>query len=227
MSYKYETHMHTLEASGCATSSGAEMVEAHMEAGYAGMIVTDHFFNGYSAVPYDLPWEERINLFCKGYENAYEAAKDKDFDVFFGWEWTYKGMDFLTYGLDKEFLLAYPDMLDWPVEKYFDMVHRHGGFLSHAHPFRIASYIGDVILFPDHVDAVEIVNGSHRDMSFDIKAKEYADKHSLLYTAGSDGHHGDRIIGSGMVFKERLKDIHDFIEGVKSKDYRIEKIYLT
>ena len=66
MLYRYETHMHTSEASACAVSTGAQMADAHKAAGYTGIIVTDHFFNGNSAVPRDLPWEERIDLFCKG-----------------------------------------------------------------------------------------------------------------------------------------------------------------
>ena len=39
MSYKYETHMHTAEASACATSTGAEMARAHKEAGYTGIFI--------------------------------------------------------------------------------------------------------------------------------------------------------------------------------------------
>ena len=42
--YKYETHVHTKEGSACASGTGQEMVRAHIEAGYSGMIVTDHFF---------------------------------------------------------------------------------------------------------------------------------------------------------------------------------------
>ena len=56
--YKYETHLHTKEASACASSTGAEMARAYQAAGYAGIIVTDHFFNGNTAVPANLPWEK-------------------------------------------------------------------------------------------------------------------------------------------------------------------------
>ena len=68
--YLYETHMHTAEASACATGTGAEMVRAYAEFGYSGVIITDHFFNGNTSIPEYLPWEKRIELFCKGYENA-------------------------------------------------------------------------------------------------------------------------------------------------------------
>ena len=76
MSYKYETHMHTLEGSACGRFTGAEMARAFKEAGYTGIFVTDHFFNGNCAVDRQLPWAEKVELFCKGYENA-KAEGDK------------------------------------------------------------------------------------------------------------------------------------------------------
>ena len=44
--YKYETHLHTSETSACAVSSAGDMVRAYADAGYTGIVVTDHFFNG-------------------------------------------------------------------------------------------------------------------------------------------------------------------------------------
>ena len=41
--FVYETHLHTSQASACAKNTGREMAIAHKEAGYTGIIVTDHF----------------------------------------------------------------------------------------------------------------------------------------------------------------------------------------
>ena len=51
MFYKYETHLHTSEVSKCAHNTGAEMARAYKKAGYTGIFVTDHFFNGNCAIP--------------------------------------------------------------------------------------------------------------------------------------------------------------------------------
>ena len=115
MGYKYETHLHTREGSACARATAAEQVRSYYEAGYAGIIVTDHFFNGNTAVPRNLPWEERVNLFCLGYENAKAEGDRLGMDVFFGWESGYYGTDFLIYGLDKDWLLKHDDILEWSV----------------------------------------------------------------------------------------------------------------
>ena len=70
MSYIYETHAHTVLASACGKSYGSEYISFYKSLGYHGIIMTDHFFNGNCAIPKDLPWEERVELFCKGYEEA-------------------------------------------------------------------------------------------------------------------------------------------------------------
>lgn len=219
--YKYETHLHTKEASACAGSTGAEMVRAYYRAGYSGVIFTDHFFNGNTAIPTHLPWSERVDLFCRGYENALEEAKRLDFHVFLGWEYADNGTEFLTYGLDKKFLLTYPDMLSWPIEKYLKIVREHGGFVSQAHPFREAWYIKAIRLFPEHVDAIEVRNASHMNPKFDELALELANKYSLYQTGGSDTHFADILHGGGMEFDHELLTIEDFIKAVKDGTGRV------
>ena len=108
--YRYETHMHTSQASACASSTGAQMARAHLEAGYTGIFVTDHFFNGNTAVPADLPWRERVERFCRGYEDAWEEGQRIGLQVFFGFEYNYHGAEFLVYNLDKQWLISHEDI---------------------------------------------------------------------------------------------------------------------
>lgn len=96
--YRYETHLHTREASACALISGVDHVRSYKTAGYTGIIVTDRFFNGNSCVPMNLSWEERIDLLYRGYKNAKEEGDRIGLSVFFGWESNYKGTEFLVYG---------------------------------------------------------------------------------------------------------------------------------
>ena len=81
MLYKYETHLHTCEASACGVSRGAEYISVYKKLGYDGIFVTDHFFGGNTAVSHELDWEERIEQYCSGYENARaEAARQNERD---------------------------------------------------------------------------------------------------------------------------------------------------
>lgn len=159
--YLYETHMHTSEASACAGSTGAQMARAYKEAGYTGIIVTDHFFYGNTSVDRSLPWEEWVRRFCLGYEHAKAEGERIGLSVFFGWEACYEGTEFLVYGLDQAWLLAHPQIKDASIEEQYALVHEGGGIISHAHPFREEDYIPEIRLFPEYVDAVEGVNAMH------------------------------------------------------------------
>ena len=48
------------------------MARAYQKAGYAGIVVTDHFFYGNTAADRSLPWKDWVEQFCKGYEHAKE-----------------------------------------------------------------------------------------------------------------------------------------------------------
>ena len=214
--FKYETHVHTSESSACASSSGVEQARLYRLLGYDGIIITDHFFNGNSCVPRKLPWEERVERFALGFEHALEDGKKIGLTVFFGWEESFHGTDFLVYGLDKKWLLDHPDMLEWDIPEHYARVHADGGYLVHAHPFREASYIEKPRLFPECEDAIEVINASHTDPMFNKKAAEYAKLHNKPVTSGSDAHHALASRG-GMTFQHELMDIQDFISSVNNK----------
>lgn len=225
--YLYETHLHTKEISACARSSGADMARACKEAGYTGIFVTDHNWYGNTAVNRKLPWQEFVEQFAKGYENAKRVGEQIGLDVFFGWEAGYNGTEFLIYGLSKEWLLTHPEIKDATVEEQLALVHAGGGLVVHAHPFREEDYIPEIRLFPELVDGVEGINAthschlsvSHNKKEFDERAVAYAREHRLPMTAGSDVH-STYLFGGGMAFKRRLSSAQDFVAASRAdEDY--------
>lgn len=220
--YRYDTHIHTKEGSLCATASGSYQAEAYKDAGYTGIIITDHFFRGNTCIRKDLPWDERIDLFCKGYENAKKTGDEIGLDVFFGWEETFEGQDFLIYGLDKDWMKAHPEMEYWTIREQFEAVDQAGGMVIHAHPFRDRPYIPKIKLFPDHVHGVEIFNAGNFEEENE-EAYMYAKKYNLPVTAGSDSHHHN-ILCSGIECKDKWKSINDYIKIIK-KQKPINLIY--
>ena len=218
--YRYETHLHTSEASACAMISGKEQARRYKEAGYAGIIVTDHFFNGNTCIPAKLPWEKRIDLFRRGFENAKEEGERIGLSVFFGWEAKFGSQEFLIYGLDIQWLKEHPEIMFWSVEEQYKNVHEAGGLVVHAHPFRERSYIKEIRLFPDDVHGVEVINIGNGNKEFDDKARKYAEQHNLLMTAGTDSH-GIEEKRSGLMFHHKLRDINDFIQSIKLGEYAL------
>ena len=222
MPYKYETHMHTAEGSACASATGAEMARAHKEKGWSGIFVTDHFFNGNSAVPRELPWRERVELFCKGYENALEEGKRIGLDVFFGFEYCYQAADFLVYNLDKQWLLEHEDVDRWSPREAFAQMREDGGFIVHAHPFRERDYINHIHLFPRDVDGVEAVNGGQIQYpEMNERAALYAKMYDLPVTAGSDSHHLSALFGSGVETQEPILKPLDYLRLMKAGELKL------
>lgn len=216
--YKYETHLHTAEGSACAATPAVDMVKAHKDAGYDGIFITDHFFNGNSAIPRELPWADRIELYCKGYERALEAGSKVGMAVFFGVEFTVQGADFLLYGIDKKWLLEHEFYLTVGDERaLFRLVHEDGGFIVHAHPFRDYPYIPHISLYPHDVDAVEWINASHgKESVFNDRARQYAEMFGLTVTGGSDTHSADRMHGGGIFVPERINCPDDYLRQLRN-----------
>ncbi len=222
--YLYETHLHTNQASACAWNSGYEMAEAAHHAGYSGIIVTDHNWGGNTCVDPTLDWESWVEEFCTGYYSALEYADQyTDFDVFFGYEAGFRGTEFLVYGITPQWMKRHPQLQTHRIEEHIRMVRSAGAMVIHAHPFRKASYIPDILLFPELVDGVEGINathsntraGSHRRPEYDKEAIAFACAHGLPMTAGSDIH-SKHLLGGGVAFKRRLTSIEDYCRAILS-----------
>lgn len=217
--YHYETHLHTSEASSCGKSKGYEYIQPYLDRGYSGIFVTDHFFNGNTAIKEILPWSEMVSRFVEGYEQAKEEGDRHGLQVFFGWEHTFNRADFIIYGLDKAWLLAHPEVMHWDLSTLFNHVNEAGGLVVHAHPFRERRTISTIELFPHLVHAIEVLNDGN-EAEFDRKAFTYARALGLPITSGSDVHAIEKIKDQpmGMAFDTPLTCIEDFIARVKNRD---------
>lgn len=223
--YKYELHMHTSEGSQCGHSSGAEMVDFYIERGYSGMVMTDHFFHGNTAPSRDLPWEEYITEYAKGYYEAKKAAEGRDFDVFFGVEEKGAGWDeYIILGLMPEWYMAHPEIATMQGKPFLDLVRAAGAFVIHAHPYRERSYIKDltVWLYPDSVDAIEVRNCANK-LEFDRRAYEYVKSLGLPMTGGSDNHSAqerERAL-SGVELPFRVRTSKELIEAIRENKHAV------
>jgi hypothetical protein len=218
MSYLYETHLHTMYGSACAVSRGRDYIRGYKKLGYTGIMVTEHFFNGNSALDSGLPWKIWVDRFCRGYEEAKAEGDRLGLDVFFGWEETFEGDDYLVYGLDKAWLLLHPEACRWTRLEQFEAVRAAGGCVVQAHPFRVRPYIWKIHLSPYCVDAVEVANAGNNPED-DALAKRYAENSNLPVTAGSDIHNASDLVNAetfGVYLDRRLTCIGDYVAVIRS-----------
>lgn len=227
MGYRYETHLHTCQGSKCGKATGAEQARFYKEAGFQGVIITDHFCGGNTAMPKEGEWKDRIDAFCKGYEDALEEGKKIGLDVFFGWEECFNrgnaGNDeYLIYGLDKQWLYDHPEVEFWNRRQYFEGVRAAGGCMIQAHPFRRRDYIRQIRLglqFCDGIEAANIFN----DQFADVCAMRYAKEYDLVTIAGSDNHlsgmpgRTEAHLLYGIELDEKLGEIGDLVKIIRSR----------
>ncbi len=102
----------------------------------------------------------------------------------------------MIYGVDKEWLIAHPEIRDASVSEQYKLIHEVEG-INAVHSNRKSG------------------NAGHAQ--WDEKTMEYAKEHHLPMTAGSDIH-STNIFGGGMAFKRRLLSIQDFCNAIE-EDY--------
>lgn len=215
MLYRYETHLHTSESSACGISSARDYVAYYQDLGYAGLFVTDHFFGGNTNVSRHLPWRERVNLFCRGYETAYNEGLRRGLQVLFGWEQAYRGDEYLVYGLPKAWLYEHPEVTRWTRAEQFAQASLYGACVVQAHPFRNRSYIATIRLNTACVHGAEVYNAAN-SQGENALAYRYAKNLGLAMLAGADIHSCPCPTPSGVAFATPLADAQDFAARVRA-----------
>ena len=222
MEYRYETHCHSAQCSLCAQSSAQALVYAYQKAGYAGMVLTDHFIYGNTAVPRDLPWEERMKRYYAAYLDAKAVADPLDFDVIFGIEHAYgDGKEVLIYGVELDFLLVNPDIPTLSLDQLVDRVHEAGGIVIQAHPYRDRYYV-NMAVGPrtDIVDGIEVYNACNAPGE-DAQTLPLMEQKNFIMTSGGDIHKDDdhRIGSAGVVLPHRVKTSKELADALTKRTH--------
>lgn len=223
--YKYETHLHTYPVSKCARADVFESLDFYKKKGYDGVFITNHFLDGNINIDPQVSYEEKIEFYFSDYERASDYGKSIGLKVFSGVELSYKGTDFLIYGLDKDWYRANPQIMDMKKSDELKFMINSGALVIQAHPYREAPYIDHIRLFPRCVHGVEIINASGNDIE-NTMAKLYAQNYGLLEFAGSDNHcAGDKKFLAGMSCEIPVQSERDFVRLVKDGYMKVFTLY--
>lgn len=223
MLYRYETHLHCVQCSNCARSASTEYIKAYRDAGYAGMVLTDHFVLGSTCVREDegITWEARMHCYYDAYLAAKAVGDTMDFDVIFGIEHECGNKEeALCYGIDLDFLLANPDIPELSWQEFSDRVHAYGGILIQAHPFRKYPDDPTRVLPESVVDGLELYNAGNKPIENE-RVIEVARKRGGILTAGSDTHRviSNNIAKAGITLPYRIKNEKELVAALKRGDH--------
>lgn len=219
--YKYETHLHSFPVSACARAEIDEVLAFYKKMEYDGVFITNHFLDGNINIDKSKSYEEQIEFYFSDYEKGAQIGKNIGLKVFCGVELSYGGTDFLIYGLDKEWFLAHPEIMEMKKSEELAFMMESGALVIQAHPYREASYIDHIRLFPRHVHGVEIINACRTDEENGM-AKIYAEHYDLIKFAGSDNHSASKQKKlAGICCEEPICSVEDFISKVKANKAEI------
>ncbi len=221
--FLYEMHQHTYPCSACAKGDPVKTVYALKDAGFSGLVLTNHFLHGNTGIDRNLPWNEFVSFYEKDYLLAKEAGDREDFDVIFGIEEHIgEGKEVLLYGITPEFLYAHPELKEASLEKISEETRKFGGLVFQAHPYRSRSYIPEPNknIPVELIDGFETYNASNPENE-NIAASQYAKEHGLLVSAGSDAHWEVFENRFGIQCNHRIKNSARLAETLKSGDYSL------
>ena len=110
-------------------------------------------------------------------------------------------------------------MEQWSRRQQLEEVHRAGGCVIQAHPFRDRDYIWYLLLARQFVDGVEVANAGNLPYN-DAAAYRYAQAYGFPMTAGSDNHYAGHAKESrdammGVILPERLTCIQDYVRMIR------------
>lgn len=219
--FRYETHLHTLPVSKCARVSVRESLEFYRSIGFDGVFITNHFLDGNIDMPEGLGYKEQIEYYFSDIEEGKRLSAEIGIKVFEGVEMTYKGTDFLVYGLSKQWYLDHPEIMEMKKSDELKFLMENGALVIHAHPYREAVYIDHIRLFPRCVEGVEVINACRTDLENKM-ADIYAESYGLIKFAGSDNHVGKSLKKlAGIETESPITDEADFISRIRNGEFKI------
>ena len=225
--YKYEIHLHTNNCSACAGSAPEDMVNAAVEKGYSGFVITNHFYHGNTSVDRNLPWEEFVGAYEKDYLQAKEYGEKKGIQVFFGLEEGFSpGREMLIYGISPQVFSDNPEFIMMSAKEKSDFIHKNGGLCVCAHPFRHRDYIPNPDIPPnaDLFDGIEGYNHFNNPEDNE-KAFIFGLNNNKIITSGSDVHHAADFGNAGIEFDSPVKNYSGFLKNLKNGNFRLINPY--
>jgi predicted metal-dependent phosphoesterase TrpH len=192
---KFDLHMHTSRHSPDSVMDPFVMLRRAREIGLDGVVITEH----------DWLWTEP--------ELEELRAAAPGLVVLSGIEVTAEQGHFLAYGVRNPFAVA----RGIDVAQLCREVHRQGGAVVAAHPFRWGQPFWDILRDDrPELDGLELMT-NNMDADIRRKAAEVHRQHRLAGLGSSDAHHENTLGVCYTDFHATIRDMRDLVEALRSR----------
>lgn len=134
-----DMHIHTKETSSCGEVPAKKAVHLYKDAGYQGIMITDHYHRQYFDSLGNMKMSRKVDAYLTGWRAAKAEGDKIGLEVLLGIEFrnVESENDFLIVGMTEEFLYEYPETYRMPLWEAIDLFHQHGMLVIQAHPVRV------------------------------------------------------------------------------------------
>lgn len=221
--YKYELHAHTHECDRDARLGARELVRACKDAGYDGIVITDHYIERFYTrwFPEEvegLSHRQQVARWMKGYYTAKDEGEKIGFTVLPGAEVRFDNYpnDYLLYGLQEDFFYTVPRLNEMGTLKALLQILPQEVCVVQAHPFRDDMAVAD----PRDLFGLEVFNGGTEKFRNEL-ARIYAQHYGVAMTSGSDIHGMSRLGKGGIMTDTKIQTPEDLIAVLRSGNYAL------
>lgn len=213
-----DAHIHSSGISRCSRRKPLEVIAQCLVDKTDGFVLTNHCDESYVK---DIGWSE----WCKKYNDEFflakEAGKKYNIKVFFGIEVESvyaKKIHYVIYGITPEQLLEAPELYLLDQKGLYEYCEKHGFVLVQAHPYRNGCLPQD----PAYLHGVEISCHPLYKTTMSKEVYEFAKKHGLFVTCGSDFHGDTYKPRCGIYIPDDIETEQEFKDYVSSNKAELE-----
>ncbi len=224
-----EMHLHTKGNSRCGEVEPKDIARIYKEAGYDGIVVTNHFSPYFLKNLKGFTLKAKLKSYVKKFLELRALCKGLGINVLFGLELSPLGYEHTARGIPYIEYLIYGitvEDVDKAIVKLFTMTEKElhqytksrGWLLVQAHPYRKDCVLVD----PSYLDGIEVFNGHAGHDSNNPLAEERAAEYDLIKTAGSDYHF---LGGQGAgIYSDSLPSTEkELVEILKQRKHLLKK----
>jgi len=224
---KLETHCHTLYGSHCGLADADTIVSRYLDAGYDGVVITNHFVKKHFDSYKGETDREKLDFYFSLFDEVKEKGEKKGLKVFLGSEVSAcTSEEYMLVGFDRSLFYDNRPLFEMNQKELFELAEKNGLFFYQSHPFRDrVKVLGD----PKYMHGAEVFNGHYHHTNFNEKAVEFCEKNNLIGLSGTDFHKPEQPITAGIIVPDYVTDEKKLVECLFKRDFEIicdEQTYL-